>query len=259
MAIWTDPPIWPAHGRLWSHVISDTSLEELHAFAARVGIPERSFEGDHYDVPAERHADIVAAGAVLVEGRELVRKLHASGLRFRKRKGDRPLVRVRDGLPAVGSPHVLDVVASRNEPPPTAGAAVVLVGVPGDGMVLVRSVGRVIWTPPGGKRGPGEGLRGGAVRELQEETGLVVAEGALEPVGYERITIEAGTEVPPWDAGENHIAVYGTWLTARMPVAPAAEDVAEAGWFGYEEALERCGDQHWWVLVERWFTARAGR
>lgn len=255
MAIWIDHPIWPAHGRLWSHVISDTSLEELHAFAARVGIPERSFEGDHYDVPAERHAEVVSAGAFLVEGRELVRKLQESGLRFRKRKGDRPLARVRDGLPAVGSPHVLDVVASPNEPPPTAGAAVVLVGAPDRAMVLVRSVGRPIWTPPGGKRDPGEGLRPGAVRELREETGLVVPQEALRPVGYERISVQPGTEVAPWDAGDNHIAVYGTWLTARMPVAPAADDVAEAGWFRHEEAVELCGDQHWWVLVERWFRA----
>src|SRR5674476_1186709 len=37
MAIWIDPPSWPAHGRLWSHVISDTSYDELHAFALRAG------------------------------------------------------------------------------------------------------------------------------------------------------------------------------------------------------------------------------
>lgn len=256
MVIWIDPPIWPAHGRLWSHVISDTSLEELHAFAARVGIPSRSFEGDHYDVPAERHAEVVAAGATLVEGRELVRKLHASGLRFRKRKGEWPIARVPDGLPAVGSPHVLDVVASPHEPPETAGAAVVLVGEPDGKIVLVRSVAREAWTPPGGKRDPGEGLRQGAVREVVEETGLRLAEQALVPVGYERITVRAGTEIAPWDAGDNHIAVYGTWLTARMPVAPQAPDVAEAAWFSHEEAEARCGDQHWWPLVERWYRGR---
>ena len=30
MAILIDPPRWPAHGRLWSHLISDASLDELH-------------------------------------------------------------------------------------------------------------------------------------------------------------------------------------------------------------------------------------
>jgi hypothetical protein len=48
-----DQPRWPAHGRLWSHLISDSSLAELHAFADLLGLPPRSFEGDHYDVPAE--------------------------------------------------------------------------------------------------------------------------------------------------------------------------------------------------------------
>ena len=40
MAILIDPPYWPAHGRLWSHLVSDTSVEELHAFAERLGIPK---------------------------------------------------------------------------------------------------------------------------------------------------------------------------------------------------------------------------
>ncbi|HQW73992.1 MAG TPA: DUF4031 domain-containing protein, partial [Ornithinibacter sp.] len=33
MAILIDPPRPEAHGRRWSHLISDTSTEELHAFA----------------------------------------------------------------------------------------------------------------------------------------------------------------------------------------------------------------------------------
>jgi predicted metal-dependent HD superfamily phosphohydrolase len=89
MAVYLDPPLWPAHGTYFSHLISDTSLEELHAFAAAAGIPERAFDGDHYDVAEARYAALVAAGAVPVEGRILVRKLIASGLRIpaRRRSG----------------------------------------------------------------------------------------------------------------------------------------------------------------------------
>ena len=76
-----DPPLWPRHERLWSHLVSDSSLEELHAFAARAGIPPRAFDLDHYDVPDERYDDLVARGAVPVGTRELVRRLRASGLR----------------------------------------------------------------------------------------------------------------------------------------------------------------------------------
>lgn len=82
-----DPPTWPGHGRLWSHLASDASLAELHAFAAELGVPRRGFDGDHYDVPLERYEAAVALGAVPVRSREIVARLHASGLRVRKRRG----------------------------------------------------------------------------------------------------------------------------------------------------------------------------
>ena len=79
-----DPPVVPGHGRLWSHLVSDESFEELHEFARAFGIPERGFERDHYDVPAEYYDQLVAAGAVEVSSKELVRRLIASGLRRRR-------------------------------------------------------------------------------------------------------------------------------------------------------------------------------
>lgn len=84
MGIFVDPPTWPAHGRLWSHLVSDTSLDELHSFAAAQGVPRRGFERDHYDVPAESYDALVVAGAAPVSSREVVRRLTASGLRKRK-------------------------------------------------------------------------------------------------------------------------------------------------------------------------------
>ena len=62
MAVLVDVPMWPAHDRLWAHLVSDSSLEELHAFAERAGLPRRSFDLDHYDVPAERYTDLVVHG-----------------------------------------------------------------------------------------------------------------------------------------------------------------------------------------------------
>ncbi|GAA5029659.1 DUF4031 domain-containing protein [Microbacterium fluvii] len=89
MTILIDDPRWPAHGRLWAHLVSDTSLDELHAFAAANGITPRGFDLDHYDVPDEMHARLVAAGARHVDGHTLVRALIASGLRVttRERRG----------------------------------------------------------------------------------------------------------------------------------------------------------------------------
>ncbi|MET3206550.1 UNVERIFIED_ORG: putative metal-dependent HD superfamily phosphohydrolase [Arthrobacter sp. UYEF13] len=91
MAIYLDPPLWPAHGTHFSHLISDTSLAELHAFAAAAGIADRAFDGDHYDVAERRFDDLVAAGAVPVEARILVRKLIASGLRIPARQRNKSL------------------------------------------------------------------------------------------------------------------------------------------------------------------------
>jgi len=85
LTVYIDPPIWPGHGHLWSHLISDQSYEELHIFAARIGIPRRGFERDHYDVISERYPLALAAGAQPVRSREIVTLLTAAGLRRRRR------------------------------------------------------------------------------------------------------------------------------------------------------------------------------
>lgn len=82
MTVLVDDPLWPAHGRLWAHLVSDESLAELHAFARTHDLPARSFDLDHYDVPAELVPLLVAGGAEPVGGKELVRRLIASGLRI---------------------------------------------------------------------------------------------------------------------------------------------------------------------------------
>ncbi len=76
-----DPPSWPAHGRMWSHLISDTSYGELHRVAREVGLSPRLFDLDHYDVPQDRYPRAVAAGALEVSGHELIHRLIDSGLR----------------------------------------------------------------------------------------------------------------------------------------------------------------------------------
>ncbi|MFN8018746.1 MAG: DUF4031 domain-containing protein [Acidimicrobiales bacterium] len=87
--ILVDQPIWPAHGRRFAPLVSDTSLEELHEFAARLGLPERAFHRDHYDLPDAWWDRAVAAGAQPVTSREVVRRLRAAGLR-RPRRRDQP-------------------------------------------------------------------------------------------------------------------------------------------------------------------------
>ncbi|CAN5332491.1 DUF4031 domain-containing protein [soil metagenome] len=83
-----DLPRWPAHNTLWSHLVSDSSLDELHEFAVALGIPRRGFDLDHYDVPLERYDEAVTAGAQPSTMREIVVALRISGLRVSAR--DRP-------------------------------------------------------------------------------------------------------------------------------------------------------------------------
>ncbi len=83
MAILVDPPRWPAHGTEFGHLVSDSSLDELHAFAHAAGIHPRAFDHDHYDVPVARYPELIDAGALPVPSGELLRRLVGAGLRVR--------------------------------------------------------------------------------------------------------------------------------------------------------------------------------
>ncbi len=91
MSVLIDTPVWPWRGRKWSHLVSDVSYAELHAFVeVELGIPRRAFQGDHYDVPEDLYDVAVAAGAQPVECRELLSRLLRAGLRVRKARPTPP-------------------------------------------------------------------------------------------------------------------------------------------------------------------------
>lgn len=76
-----DPAVWPWRGELWAHLVSDVSYDELHAFAASLGVPRRAFQGDHYDIPASLRGRALELGAQPVRARELLTRLKQAGLR----------------------------------------------------------------------------------------------------------------------------------------------------------------------------------
>lgn len=193
MAILIDPPYWPAHGRLWSHLVSDTSVEELHAFAERLGIPRRGFEGDHYDVPQEEYDRLVAGGAVPVGGRELLLALQRSGLRRPKRKGERVL-----GSTADDAGRRVDTLASALPP---------LVSVELVRLLLVRE-GDVLLVPGAG--GVPSIVAGGRP----------VAEAARELV---RAVL--GTTIRPEDVAPPHLTQVGLIRTVAEDAGVIALDV----------------------------------
>lgn len=117
MGVWADEPRWSNHGTVWGHLISDTSLEELHATAASLGLHPRSFDLDHYDVPRESQGTLEEAGVPFVSGRDLARILGASGLRVSLR--DRPAARRRrtdEALAALGIDAVITLEAAAPAP-----------------------------------------------------------------------------------------------------------------------------------------------
>jgi hypothetical protein len=59
----------------WCHMVSDTSLRELHEFAEELGLPQRAFQGDHYDLHAELRVRALEAGAVEVTSKVLVLRM----------------------------------------------------------------------------------------------------------------------------------------------------------------------------------------
>jgi hypothetical protein len=89
VAVWVDPLLdWG-----WSlgpscHLLADTA-EELHAFAARLGMRRSWFQDHgriaHYDLTVRRRAAAVALGALELDRRDSVRRSCAAGV---KRPGE---------------------------------------------------------------------------------------------------------------------------------------------------------------------------
>jgi hypothetical protein len=64
-------------------MVSDTSIEELKEFASKLGIPDKGFQGDHFDVPEHMRQIAIDHGAKEVSSREILRALYAAGIRKR--------------------------------------------------------------------------------------------------------------------------------------------------------------------------------
>jgi hypothetical protein len=233
-----DQPRWPAHGRLWSHLISVSSLAELHAFADLLGLPPRSFEGDHYDVPAEHYRAVLAAGARPVSMRELVVALHASGLRRPKRKGERVLASVMLPDDATPAGTRMDLLAS-SLPSPVAPARI-------DVLVLRRSeaAGSSVlvlggrspspaWSLPGADPTVSDRAEGLAARVVRQQTGVRVDASSLRICGHARIL----SAEPRWT----------TYLTTT--IAADAEPSIAARWLPTDD-LSHASTQLWWPLVD---------
>jgi hypothetical protein len=74
----------------WCHMASDRDFDELHAFAARLGLRRGWFQRDHYDLPPHGRAAAVALGAVEVGAGELLERMTGPRGDRARRRGRTP-------------------------------------------------------------------------------------------------------------------------------------------------------------------------
>jgi Protein of unknown function (DUF4031) len=247
VTIWIDHPAWPAHGRLWSHLVSDASYEELHDFAAAQGVPRRAFEGDHYDVPEERYAALVAAGAAPTSGKEIVRILQHSGLRIQKRRHERVVHSTPDApwLPPGGR---ADVIVSRQAQAPSH-TVVVRLAVVREGHLLLARQPDSTWDLPHlevGHAGPTAAVE----RLVRDVLGSDVlgSNGRTRPqlLGYVRNTVAGTFDGYPWPVPKASFAVF---LHGVGPAEKVARPSAESRWVSLRDHPGELSAQPWWLLL----------
>jgi hypothetical protein len=85
MAVYVDEAIWPFQGLKWCHLLAD-DIDELHRFAARLGVARFSYQGPprtrtpHYDLTGFERQRAIRMGAVTCSRQEvvvIVRRLRA--------------------------------------------------------------------------------------------------------------------------------------------------------------------------------------
>lgn len=91
MTVYVDDAVSLWRGQRWAHLMADT-LDELHAFAQRLGVPRHAFQdrtsGAHYDIPAALREQALVLGATAIS-RHIDRALVHAVIANAKRQGRR--------------------------------------------------------------------------------------------------------------------------------------------------------------------------
>ena len=122
-------------------------------------------------------------------------------------------------------------------------------------VALVRRAGPPLaghWALPGGKLEPGETLAEAAVREAQEELGLVVE--ALAPVHVLELMEPTG----PLAVGQSrrfHYVIVDMQVRYVAGRLKAGGDAAEAAWFDRDALLATDVDTHSRDFLLQWWSA----
>jgi uncharacterized protein DUF4031 len=86
VALYVDDAIWRWQGLQWAHLLAD-GVDELHRFAADLGINRLSYQGPprtsvpHYDLTAYERSRAIARGAIACSRHEIVVVLRRARIR----------------------------------------------------------------------------------------------------------------------------------------------------------------------------------
>ena len=117
---------------------------------------------------------------------------------------------------------------------------------------VVYSPRRQEWASPGGWREEGESVRQTVVREVVEETGLVLEPGALAPCGFQRFRPSTPGH---WPKQGGCLQVFRARLDADAPPMHATEDdVTGWRWVTFDQFEELSGWAFWWPLAAALFS-----
>jgi hypothetical protein len=89
MAVYVDDAIWAWQGRKWCHLLAD-DIDELHRFAARLGLHRVSYQGPpktpapHYDLTSYERRLAIKRGAIACNRTTIVMVLR----QLRRRAGE---------------------------------------------------------------------------------------------------------------------------------------------------------------------------
>ena len=165
----------------------------------------------------------------------------------------RTLARVDEVRFADGSRAAVELVLT-DVPAPEEGvfAALAFLQDRSGRFAVVFSPRRQEWASPGGHREAGESPRRTVVREVREETGLVLDAQSLAPCGYERFTpLSPGR----WPDGGGFLQVFRTRIEADAPeLVGGADDVTGWRWVTLVELEELCGTAFWWPMAVALFS-----
>ena len=123
--------------------------------------------------------------------------------------------------------RLADPCSETADPVHVTGSAIVV----GDrGVVLHRHKRLGIWIQPGGHIDEGEMPWDGALREAEEETGLVVGHPATGPE-LVHVDVHGGPR------GHTHLDLRYLVMAPDADPAPPPEESQDVAWFGWEDAL----------------------